>query len=321
MASQPEPANPGPAGDPASGPDAPARTKVIYVLGAGHSGSTILGMTLGNCRGVFFAGEIARWLRYDGKPRLPGAERERFWAAVRGRVQVEPELLGRGTRSLEQSSAALRFWSWRAQRRLRRRYRQATEQLFEAIAAQAQATHVVDTSHFPRRARHLQGLGGIEMYLLYAIRDPNSVVASYARRNVRHKQTWRRSTTNAYLWLTHLLCVPVFLRHPPERRLLVRHEDFVADPEGVLAEVLARVDAPPELPDLEALDTGLAFQGNRLLRTATVALDGRPEQPVEPSPLTSLVQLPWRAVFARLRPAAAAARPADRVPGLDVPAG
>src|SRR5258708_33769196 len=55
------------------------RTKVVYVIGAGHSGSTILGLTLGNCDGVFFAGEVARWLRYDGRPPLEGEERAALW--------------------------------------------------------------------------------------------------------------------------------------------------------------------------------------------------------------------------------------------------
>src|SRR5258707_3447159 len=84
------------------------RTKVVYVIGAGHSGSTILGLTLGNCDGVFFAGEVARWLRYDGRPPLEGEERAELWR--RGREQVrrpaEPPFLG--VRALGQREPLLR---------------------------------------------------------------------------------------------------------------------------------------------------------------------------------------------------------------------
>jgi Sulfotransferase family len=290
---------------PAPGPDRP---KVIYVMGAGHSGSTILGLTLGNCSGVFFAGEIARWLRYDGVPRLPGEDRARFWRAVREAVEVPPEVLGRPARRLERSTGAFRVRSWREQRRLRGRYRRVTEELYRAIARAASATHVVDTSHFPRRARELQALRGIDLYLLFVVRDAQSVVASYGRENVPHKQTWKMGTANAYLWLTYLLSVIVFLRQPRERRLFVRHEDFVADPDGVIAEILARAGSAAPVPDLSSLHTGLAFQGNRLLRTDVVSLRGRPEHPARGSLPTRLLHLPWAAVFSRLAPAAGGPR-------------
>src|SRR5258708_35850282 len=69
------------------------RTKVVYVIGAGHSGSTILGLTLGNCDGVFFAGEVARWLRYDGRPPLEREERAELWRRAPQQNEHAPELL------------------------------------------------------------------------------------------------------------------------------------------------------------------------------------------------------------------------------------
>src|SRR2546423_15271469 len=54
------------------------RPKVVYVMGAGRSGSTILGVTLGNCADVFFAGELDKWLALSGKPTGEDTERVRF---------------------------------------------------------------------------------------------------------------------------------------------------------------------------------------------------------------------------------------------------
>jgi len=280
------------------------KTKVVYVMGAGHSGSTILGLTLGNCAGIFFAGELARWLRWDGKSPLPGAERAQFWGKVRQQLDVTPELLGRQARPLEQSSALFRVGSWRAQRRLRGRYRRLTGDLYRAIAAASGVTHVVDTSHFPRRARELQAMDTIELYLLFAVRNPQSVVASYGRDNVAHKQTWEMRTTNAYLWLTYVLSLVVFLRHPRERRLFLRHEAFIANPAGVLQDILDCIEVQADIPDLSALKTGVAFQGNRLVRKDVVALNGRPDKSPRGSRLTAALHLPWAAIFSRLQPAA-----------------
>ncbi|HEX4467726.1 MAG TPA: hypothetical protein VH025_11110, partial [Solirubrobacteraceae bacterium] len=47
-------------------------TKVLYVMGAGRSGSTILGVMLGNCEGIFYAGELDKWLPREGRPKREG---------------------------------------------------------------------------------------------------------------------------------------------------------------------------------------------------------------------------------------------------------
>ena len=285
-----------------------ALPKVIYVMGAGRSGSTILGITLGNCADVFFAGELARWYRRAGRP-LTGArdpERERFWRAVRGELDVDVgvEGLGGEVGVLQRSSALFQIGSWPAQRRLRGRYRSACEDLFQAIARTAGKGCIVDTSHFPRRARAMQALGGIDLYLLFLVRDPQGVVASYRRRDVVQGPRFGVLATNAYLWLTYLLSTYVFLRHPSERRLLVRHEDFVANPEGVLREILDHIGSSADIPDLNALQPGPAFLANRLANAEVVALRSRLETRAHGSRVTALLHLPWRFVFSCLRPAA-----------------
>lgn len=274
------------------------KPKVVYVMGAGRSGSTILGVTLGNCENVFFAGELARWLRRKGRSPFPGEDRARFWGVVSEHVNAD--VSASEARSLEASSAALRVRNRRAQRRLRKRYRRVAQALYVAVARAAGATHVVDTSHFPRRARELQALDGIDLYLLFLIRRPQSIVASYLRRDVIQGPKFNLFTTNAYLWLTYTLSLFVFLRQPRERRMLVRHEEFVANPEGVLREILDSIGAEADIPDLQSLETGVAFLGNRMARSDVVVLKGRPEEPSRESRFTALVQLPWAIIFSLL---------------------
>ncbi len=273
-------------------------------MGAGRSGSTILGVTLGNCVNIFYGGELDKWLMRSGLPKRDGTERIRFWTTVRESVSGAEELFGRDVhQNIERSSSLFRLSAYSARRRLRARYRRVTEELFQAIARTAGATHVVDTAHYPLRARELQKLSGIELYILLLVRDPQSIVASFERDDVPEARFSAR-TTNAYLWLTYLLSLSVFLRHPSARRVLLRHEDFLADPEGVLGFVLKQVDSPAALPDLSALSTGFPLQGNRLIHSDVVTLQsGRPSPPAG-SRSTRLLQLPWAIVFSRLRPAA-----------------
>jgi hypothetical protein len=279
------------------------RPKVIYVMGAGRSGTTILGVALGNCADFVFAGELNQWLLKSGVPTHDGPERTRFWETVRNDLDGGTELSGGEASCLERSSALLNIRKWPARRRLRRPYRQLAESLYRAISRAAGVTYVVDTSHYPQRARELQGIDGIDLYLLYVARSPHGVVASLDRDDVPERR-FNMPTANAYLWLTHFMSVLAFLRHPPDRRLFVRHEDFITNPEAVLRQILDWSGSSAALPDLTSLHTGVPLHGNRLIASSVVALRSRSVQPERRSRTTSLLQLPWAAIHSRLRPAA-----------------
>lgn len=276
-------------------------------MGAGRSGSTILGVALGNCDGVFFAGELDKWLQRSGTPKLAGEERERFWAQVLDQVEGAQELFGfEAHRFLERSSALLRLGRRRAARRLREPYLRVNESLYRAIAATAGATHIVDSAHYPLRAHELQAAPGIDLYLLFLVRDPHSVVASFAREDVAERR-FNAPTTNVYLWLTYALSTLTFLRHPRERRLLVRHEEFLEDPLAVLSGVLRHTGAPASTPDLSALRTGFPLVGNRLINEDVVSFTPRAAKPARHSPLTTVMQMPFKLLLSRLGPTPAEA--------------
>jgi hypothetical protein len=292
--------------------------KLVYVMGAGHSGSTILGITLGNCDGFFYAGELEEWLMTSERSRWGAADRQEFWGAVRARVQgVEGLLGGQANRCLERSSVAVRPDLWRGRRRIRPLYRRVAADLIQAVAEVAQARYVVDTSHFPLRARELRRLDGIELYLIHLVRDQRAVVASNTRELSPHEVAelrWRRLTINVKLWLTQLLAIQTFVSHPRERRMFVRHEDFLEDPAGVTRQILDMLGSPAELPDLQALTVGAPLQGNQLIRSDSVAIRAAsPHRPPRDT-ATRIAQAIWAPLLNRLTPAAKAARRAPQQP-------
>ncbi len=284
-------------------PSAGERPRVLYIMGAGRSGSTILGVALGNCESVFFAGELDRWLPRAGVPRREGEELHRLWEEVLERADIPPELLGARTGALERSSELFDVRKWPRRRRLRAPYRDASAGLYRALSATTGGALLVDSSHYPLRARELRALDGIDLHLLYLMRDPQGVVASMDRRDVPERR-FGLLRANAYLWLTSLLSVLVFMRHPRDRRVFVRYEDFVADPQRVLEAILRGTGRAVAVPDRTELSTGLPFHGNRLIESpsATLQRGGRSAPPR--SWPTLALQLPWRVVAGRLRPAA-----------------
>jgi hypothetical protein len=283
------------------------RTKVLYVMGAGRSGSTILGVTLGTCAGVFFAGELDRWLVRAGVPRRAGEPLERLWREVLADASPPAELLGGASTCLERSSALFDPRKLARRRRLRSPYLHASDALYRAVARASGDTSIVDSSHYPLRARELRALDGIDLYLIYLMRDPQQVVASLAREDVPER-TFGLLAANAYLWLTNAVSAFVFLRHPRSRRLFVRYEEFIADPERVVGQILRQCQIDAAVPDFANLHTGLPFHGNRLIESETVKLGRPPSEGAHRSRFTSLAQLPWSALASRLQPAAGATR-------------
>jgi hypothetical protein len=289
------------------------RPKVLYLMGSGHSGSTILGVTLGNCDGFFYAGEMDNWLMRKGAPLLGGTERTRFWNEVREGVEGAETVFGAdASRYLERSSSLLRFGKGALRESLRARWGPVTESLYRAMARTAGAEHIVDSAHFPLRARELKRLSGIDVYLIFLVRDPQQVVHSFVKHVNRHAQAergWRTLVTNADMSFTYLLSTLVFLGHPRERRALLRHEDFLADPEGMLRAIFALTGSAAGVPDLEKLETGFPMQGNRLIKSEMVSFRGKPGRPPRHSGLTAVLQRPWQIVFSLLRPRMSARAP------------
>jgi hypothetical protein len=276
------------------------RPRVAYVMGSGRSGSTILGVALGNCAGIFYAGELDAWLRTSGVPPQGGAERARFWETVADEVGSE-EFFGESSwRRLEHSLSPFRIWAWPARRRLRQRYRSVAERLYRATARAAGTPYIIDTSHYPLRARELQLLEGIDLHLIYLVRDPHDVVASFRRRDVGGPSR-APLVTNAYLWLTHLLSVAIFLLHPRDRRVLVRYEDFIAEPGRMLSQILGWWGIASELPELTHLRPGVPFQGNRLVQQETLSVV-HPTTARVALRITSLIQAPWKLLLSSLGP-------------------
>jgi hypothetical protein len=290
----------------ADGDSPPRRPKVVYVIGAGRSGSTILGVALGNCDDVFFAGELDKWIPRSGEPKLKDAERLAFWSSVRALVD-EPDALRdrRAHRYLERSSALFRARRWAVRRQLLASYRRITGELYAAVAATAGTSYVVDTSHYPLRARELQALDealdGIELYLLLLVRDPRDVVASFAKDDVAERQ-FDQMTTRAYLLLTYVLSACVFLAHPRGRRIVVRYEQLIEDPRDTLRELLDWLGSPAAVPALDSLATGTPLHGNRLLDDDVVSLRRRRAEPSADGPAGRLFARLLVGAIGRLRP-------------------
>jgi Sulfotransferase family len=252
-------------------------------MGAGRSGSTILGTALGNCPSAFFAGELGAYTARGGLPTNEDPSTEAFWFRVRQRLELSstgpsPEW----QRWFEHPSSLFRP----RRRRVRSAYARFNECLYRAVAAEAQVPVVIDSSHYPLRRWRLRDIG-IEVHTVHLVRHPVSVVRSL-QTDISPKT---RLAANVYLWIVCCLAELVYLRLRGGKSK-VRYEDFVREPQAELARIGWECGLDPSAIRFDRLRTGPVFAGNRLIKCVTVAL--RPLVPAGADPADRLSErLQW----------------------------
>lgn len=259
-------------------------------MGAGRSGSTILGILLGNCPGVFFAGELCEWALRGGVPPIDRPLVSAFWRRVSGLVAPPASNWSDEVRmTIEHSSRIFKPWRWRRAQNLVGAYRELNVALCHAIAKEANTRILVDSSHYPLRARELRRAGNLEVVVVWLVRQPSSVVDSFQVRGVGNKKS--PIAANVYLMVTGVVSAFVYLTHEPAKRLLMSYEEVLESPIDALTTILERVDrGAPKSLDLRHLTPTCAFAGNRVLGQQTISLQSSSAGSTRP--LTRLVQSP-----------------------------
>lgn len=300
--------------------------KVLYILGWGRSGTTILDNLLGSTGGFFSTGELgAVWDEgfLHGNPCGCGLPVPMcpVWSRVSARlsatgVGLEPSELK--TLASRHRELTLERQTWRIMREEKRRGASRPDvsthlgvvgELYAAIAAVTGAKVIVDSSKVPTEAALLRLVRNVKPYFLHVVRDPRAAAYSWQRQRSQEgargpRPMPRRGAANSSArWLLrNLLSEAVVKRHGHERTLLLRYEDFVTRPIHYLREVTRLVGEPgATLPQVEqgvaTLGSNHAVSGNpSRFRTEEVALQidtrWRTEQRRRDRLLSTAVALP-----------------------------
>jgi hypothetical protein len=173
----------------------PMETRVLFIVGKGRSGTTLLGNLIGQADGFVSVGELWRLWHDDPAATLCGCGVEltecELWSGVIDRVGIdEPmrrEVLGFQNRVMAWRSAPAMLWRpFRPPgfRSALEAYGGVMGSLYTAIAAAASAEVVVDSSKWPLDAGLLGHAPGTDGRGVHVVRDPRAVAHSWRRRKV-----------------------------------------------------------------------------------------------------------------------------------------
>ena len=233
--------------------------KVIYIIGSGRNGSTLLSRLLGQVPGCCSVGEIRSiWTRliddnYCGCGEL--FSRCPFWSRVVERafgdeVNFEPAEVRALAHRLDRIRRLPTVMRSEGPNDLKR-FRRLQSRLYEAVAAESGCDVIVDSSKAFGHLAILQGVPGLEITPIHLLRDPRGVAYSWARKKARpdhhrgaaHMPRYSPART-AMMWYLNLLADVV----PSSKPLALRYEDMVASPGPVLASILEAVGEPTAEP-------------------------------------------------------------------------
>jgi Sulfotransferase family len=238
--------------------------KVVYVLGWGRSGTTLLANLLGELDGFFAAGELTylweRGLLGNGHcgcgkpvrscPIWSDVLRAAYGIGLKG---VDPTAMV----SVQRASLRVRH-TWRLLRLQPgavdspsglATYVDALKRLYRTLSDIVGARVIVDSSKRPSDGAVLRLLPGIDPYFIHMVRDPRAVAYSWMRaKQLRPNEpkllmrTHRPliSSLNWVLW--NVASESVRTHQPQDRSMYLRYEDFLSDPRATLTAIARMLD-------------------------------------------------------------------------------
>jgi hypothetical protein len=258
----------------------PERPRIVYIMGDGRSGSTVLAALLGHHPDIVSVGEIFHWPLFEGCPKH-GNEKPSdliFWNKVLDSYQKRSagvsytdlvDIQG----EVENYSRFPRVWFGRIPGHLRDMYHNHALKLSSAICEASGKSILVDSSKRMGRAEMLLRNVFLDTKVIFLVRDPRGTMWSMMKTDVE-QQTKPPITSMVHYWIKTLLCLLVSFRHR-DRVLRIRYEDVVGDTDTTLSQIADFIGVT-SAPYQEQVASGKPFQvgplidGNRVRQESTI---------------------------------------------------
>jgi len=257
--------------------------KVLFLMGTSRCGSTILDNILGEIDGFFTAGEIRfLWERVlQGRHCGCGV---RFvdcpvWSEVLEKASgdLSPEQWAETVNQSQRRSArlkhTLRLMRMSSRRAVSREhlgiFLQTMEQLYGITARSTGARVIVDSSKRPSNGALLRLMRNVDPFVIHLVRDPRAVAYSQAqvKQNPDRRIPGTMPQTGAMESMVHWNATNTFAelvraRHGQRRSLLIRYEDFVAEPQTTVQRILDLIGEPNSKPPFLDADSVVLRQNH-----------------------------------------------------------
>lgn len=231
--------------------------KILYIVGSGRSGTTILDNILGQLPESFSTGETRYiWDRGLIEGRQCGCGLELYDCEIWSKILDQMSIFGQDIDAQAMVAHRDRIARTRhfpalmlpfARQRLVRSaqpYLEATHRLYRCIGSVTKARVIIDSSKWPAYGEILRLMFGDDVYFLHFVRDPRAVSYSWKRLKAQpdspNHPHMRRMTTlgSSLIWLAWNVSAEVIGMRSPDRYLRIRYEDLIEAPADQVNRIL-----------------------------------------------------------------------------------
>ena len=253
---------------------------VIYIIGTGRTGTTLLGMALGNNKAVFDTGELLKFVKLKGEPHGFDASSAnyKFWHSIYHKLHTKIKIDEKLESLIHRVEYHKYFFKNFFGGSKNEGYNQYINNLFSILEDSFEESYIVDSSKYPGRAlalkKNLEDKHHIQY--VYIKRNPMSVVNSFGKKNVEQPPKGFFAA-NMYYFMVNLCCSVFLSSVKKQDKITIKYEDFTAKPEQVLTAVQNKfkVDLSNSIElikENKELKTGFIFEGNRIRLKSGVVL-------------------------------------------------
>ena len=256
---------------------------MVYIIGAGRSGTTLLDIILGNTNHSISLGEINRFFKRKGIPPLrePKSATHAFWSKIK--EEFDTELDCPDYESLDKLTHRFDYHASFFKRHLNSDkliYFGVLQSLYNAILKNTDKNILIESSKYPSRALNMTKAldkNKFRIVFIYLKKDPVRVVRSFRKKNIEQPSK-SFFAANIYYLVVNLLCEWA-VRKLSKSHLCYKlnYDDFLTRPAlelGKMSEAL-QLDLSECIQKLEKttpLETGFLFDGNRIRLKETLLL-------------------------------------------------
>jgi hypothetical protein len=258
------------------------KLKIIYLFGAGRSGTTAIATFLGGHQKIKTLGEMHQFYDHlrDKKNCSCGESllNCEFWSNIvlnlPEKIQDEPNEFQKLSDKLEYHSSIPKHFTNTVDKKVLLEYLKNQELIFNEIAKNCPAEYYLDSAKYIGRNLSLRKSKNLSIKSIYVVRDVRGVINSFSK----SVQSSRKPLSTIFYYLSvNAVAEIVYLFSSKKNVIKIKYEDFTAYPEKTLlklSEFLAMdfSELISKINKDESFEIGHIIGGNRLKNDKKITL-------------------------------------------------
>ncbi|GAA0872766.1 sulfotransferase [Gangjinia marincola] len=240
------------------------KNKIIYLLGAGRSGTTLLASALHTHPNIQTVGELHQFFEYyfDNKSCSCGSVLDAcmFWKEIIKEIRFS-HVSNENYRSIEKKHNHRYILNYLLSNHNSRDYIKANEEVFSAIRKATSSTWMLDSSKYIARYLLLRKSNKNEIKGVFLVRDVRGVIHSFKK-----KVQTPRSPFSSLIYYLLINTIGELIARMDKNIIKIRYEDFINNPNKTLERIYEHVFNFKETALLsKEIKTPHFIGGNRLV--------------------------------------------------------